>query len=43
MLVGQTNRRAFIAGIGSAAAWPTVARGQQRSEVRLVEAKVVIY
>ena len=28
MLVGQTNRRAFIAGLGSAAAWPVVARGQ---------------
>src|ERR1700751_2213449 len=28
MLVGRTNRRAFIAALGSAAAWPVVARGQ---------------
>jgi putative ABC transport system substrate-binding protein len=29
MPLGQRNRRAFIAGAGSAAAWPIVARGQQ--------------
>ena len=28
MLDGQTNRRAFIAGLGGAAAWPVVARSQ---------------
>jgi putative tryptophan/tyrosine transport system substrate-binding protein len=29
MQVGQTNRRAFIAALGGAAAWPVVARGQE--------------
>ena len=27
MLIGRTNRRAFIAALSSAAAWPVVARG----------------
>ena len=29
MLIGRTNRRTFIAALGSAAAWPLVGRGQQ--------------
>ena len=29
MPVDRTNRRAFIAGLGSAAVWPAVARAQQ--------------
>src|SRR5262245_5389059 len=29
------RRRAFIAGLGSVAAWPVVARGQQRSNLTL--------
>ena len=29
MPVGQTNRRAFIAALGSAGAWPLVAQAQQ--------------
>jgi putative ABC transport system substrate-binding protein len=29
MLVGRTNRRAFIVALGGATAWPLVARGQQ--------------
>src|SRR5262245_50599578 len=32
MLFGRTNRRAFIAGLGSAAAWPVVARGQPQGK-----------
>jgi putative tryptophan/tyrosine transport system substrate-binding protein len=31
MPVGQTNRRAFIAGLGGAVAWPVVAGAQQRT------------
>src|SRR5262249_54282433 len=32
MPVGGTNRRAFIAGLGSAAVWPLVARAQQQTD-----------
>ena len=32
MLIGRTNRRVFIAGLGGAAAWPVVAGAQQQSE-----------
>jgi hypothetical protein len=30
MPVGQTHRRAFLAALSGAAAWPMVARGQQK-------------
>jgi putative tryptophan/tyrosine transport system substrate-binding protein len=33
MPVGRTNRRAFIAGLGGAATWPLVARGQPATPV----------
>jgi len=32
------DRRAFIAGLGSASAWPVVARGQQPERMRLIGA-----
>ena len=30
------NRRAFVAGLGSAAAWPVVARGQQARQLPII-------
>jgi putative ABC transport system substrate-binding protein len=36
MLVSETNRRAFIAGLAGATAWPVVARAQQNGQVRRV-------
>ena len=36
MLVGQTNRRAFIAGLAGAAAWPSMALAQQPGRMRRI-------
>jgi putative tryptophan/tyrosine transport system substrate-binding protein len=36
MLVGGTNRREFIAGLGGAAAWPVVALAQQTGPMRRI-------
>ena len=36
MPVGRTNRRAFIAGLGAAAAWPMVGHAQQPERMRRI-------
>ena len=36
MPVGQTHRRAFIAGLGSAAAWPSMLRGETLGQRRRI-------
>jgi hypothetical protein len=33
---GRTNRRAFIAALSSAAAWPVVAQAQQSERMRRI-------
>jgi putative tryptophan/tyrosine transport system substrate-binding protein len=35
-MLGRTNRRTFIAALGSAAAWPLVALGQQPKKAPLI-------